>query len=283
MSRLVFRSMITMASSTAQRDPITLTDDRLENSKVVKRVLDIVYNLDIGKQKTDQDMYLLRYVIDFAKKWEMEIVIKTIQREMWRRIDSKSGNPDLFRHFLIALALGDTKLATSCYKSSKIESSIPSSVRFVEPSTEDDSESDPELESDSDSDSDDSSEEENDSEEGSSSDSDEGSDSDGAPRLGQNSVTAGSSTNVPYPPLYVSDDISDSLLHRSFNTHEPGFNLNNMGYKQFLLLPPTVAWIILRAQRAQGRGGPYWNSRDQAAYMEALLNKACSLFYKLLR
>ena len=59
MSRLVSRSMIAMARLTAQRDPITLTDNRFEVSLVIEIVLDITYNLDSGKQKTDQDMYLL--------------------------------------------------------------------------------------------------------------------------------------------------------------------------------------------------------------------------------
>ena len=125
-----------MASSTAQRNPITLTDERLENSLVIKKILDIIYNLDIGKLKKDQDMFVLRYVIDFAKKWEMEIVIKTIEKEMWRRVDSRSEKPHLFRHFLIALALGDHKLAASYYKLSITMTSNRRSSSTVAPSTD---------------------------------------------------------------------------------------------------------------------------------------------------
>jgi len=48
MVRPVFRSMISMATTASQRDPIVLTDPNVEHSLVVKEVLDIIYNLEVN-------------------------------------------------------------------------------------------------------------------------------------------------------------------------------------------------------------------------------------------
>jgi hypothetical protein len=256
--------MISMANSNAQRDPIVLTDDRLENSQVIEKVLDIIYNLDIGEQKTDRDMFLLRYVIDFAKKWEMETVLKMIQKEMWRRIDSKSETPDSFYHFLIALALGDHKLAATYFASPTTQTSIQSSQKAVAPSTDSDSEDE----------SDDSSGEEDESESDSSDSSEDESEPGGASGMAQKmEITASAtSTDIPWSPPYLSDDLSDNLLSSSLQGKRYAFDLNCMPYRVFLLLSPTVVWIILQVQGPVGRN---WSRQKQIECMDDLLNKAC--------
>jgi hypothetical protein len=265
---IVFRSMISMANSNAQRDPIILTDERLENSQVVKKVLDNIYNLDIGEQKTDRDMFLLRYVIDFAKKWEMETVLKMIQKEMWRRIDSKSETPDSFYHFLIALALGDHKLAATYFASPTTQTSIQSAKPAVAPSTN------PVPDSEDEDESDDSSEEEDESESDSNDSSEDESEPSGASGMAQKMEIAASatSTDIPWLPPYLSDDLSDNLLTSSLQGKRYAFDLNCMPYREFLLLSPTVVWIILQVQGPVGRN---WSRQKQIECMDDLLNKAC--------
>lgn len=70
-----------MAQNPSQRSPIVLTDQWVECSRVVKRVLDIIYTLDVGDLDESNTNTLL-YALDFAKKWDIflisELMIKDI-------------------------------------------------------------------------------------------------------------------------------------------------------------------------------------------------------------
>lgn len=78
---------------------------------------------------------------------------------------------------------------------------------------------------------------------------------------------SGSSAKIPCPPPYLSDDLSGNLLGQYWSVS--AFKFDRMSYEHFLLLPPTVVWIILQVQ-----GNPF-DKRDQVASLENLLNQAC--------
>lgn len=78
---------------------------------------------------------------------------------------------------------------------------------------------------------------------------------------------SGSSAKILCPPPYLSDDLSGNLLNSSWSVSALDFDC--MSYEHFLLLPPTVVWIILQVQ-----GNPF-DKRDQVASLENLLNQAC--------
>jgi len=80
---------------------------------------------------------------------------------------------------------------------------------------------------------------------------------------------SGSSAKILCPPPYLSDDLSGNLLNSSWSVSALDFDC--MSYEHFLLLPPTVVWIIFQVQaRSYGR-------RDQVECLEYLLNKLVSL------
>jgi hypothetical protein len=110
----IFRSMISMATTTAQRDPIIFTDTDVEHSLVVKETLDIIYNLEVDPY----DMYyysnLYLYVIDFARKWEMSMITDFMGKEMLRCIEGGKEPQRSFYYLQLALRLGDNCLAAKC-------------------------------------------------------------------------------------------------------------------------------------------------------------------------
>ena len=105
--------MIGIAHSVAQRDPIDLTDEFVEMSPVVKAVLDILYDQEVS---SFSDCRLYHHVIEFARKYDMAIVLKTISKEI--RVHATSpGRGHILRLFRIAIDLGDYDLMTAVYKS----------------------------------------------------------------------------------------------------------------------------------------------------------------------
>jgi hypothetical protein len=107
--------MIALATSPPQRNPIHLTDTCFETSQIVEIALDIIYTLDFYYQSSDYGLDDFQSLIDFAKKWEISMIDKIIQKEMWRDVNSKSGPTWPFDNFLIALKLGNNELAATYY------------------------------------------------------------------------------------------------------------------------------------------------------------------------
>jgi hypothetical protein len=110
MDRPVFKNMVGIAQSDSQRDPINLTDKRIEHSLVVEATLDILYNHEIISFANDMAYCC---VVDFARKWDMAIVLKTISMQLRLHcITPQSGNRPLGL-LRIAIALGETEPITT--------------------------------------------------------------------------------------------------------------------------------------------------------------------------
>ena len=69
----VFKNMVGIAQSGAQRGPLELTDEYVEHSQVVEATLDILYNSEITSF-TDDNLY--HHVIEFARKYDMSTIPK---------------------------------------------------------------------------------------------------------------------------------------------------------------------------------------------------------------
>jgi hypothetical protein len=116
--------MISMAHCSTQRDPIILTHQYVECSQVVKRALDIIYTLNVGGTH-HQDANTLMYVIDFANKWDIAMIIDLLQKEVRRRtekeVNRQIADPSfpMFDHLRLALKLKDYKLACDVFASNK--------------------------------------------------------------------------------------------------------------------------------------------------------------------
>lgn len=106
--------MISMATTTSQRDPIVLTDPNVEHSLVVKEVLDIIYSLEVHALTAWESSNLYLYVVDFATKWEMNMVTGLFGRELMRYIEVEKEAWRSFGFLLLALRLGDNSLAAKC-------------------------------------------------------------------------------------------------------------------------------------------------------------------------
>jgi hypothetical protein len=69
--------MLSMPHSSARKDPVYLTDEKLERSGVLKVLLDIMYTL----KTADIDALVMFAVLDLAEKWDFDHVRHTIRRD----------------------------------------------------------------------------------------------------------------------------------------------------------------------------------------------------------
>ena len=106
-NRSVFKNMLGIAQSNFQRDPIDLTDTFVELSLVVKAVLDILYDQEMISFKDDK---LYHHVIEFARKYDMGIILKTISKEVRVHATSPDKGHDVLGLFRVAIDLGDYDL-----------------------------------------------------------------------------------------------------------------------------------------------------------------------------
>jgi hypothetical protein len=106
-NRSVFKNMIGTAQSNSQRDPIDLTDTFVELSLVIWAVLDILYDQEVI---TFGDENLYHHVIEFARKYDMGIILKTISKEIRVHATSPDKGHDVLGLFRIAIDLGDYEL-----------------------------------------------------------------------------------------------------------------------------------------------------------------------------
>lgn len=104
----VFRDMISMAQFANQQNTIIFTDQWMECSRVVERVLDIVYTLEVG-ELDGHDTNTLLYVSDFAQKWDISMISNLMVKEirMWIKV-SYCPAFDLLQ---LALKLGRNELS----------------------------------------------------------------------------------------------------------------------------------------------------------------------------
>jgi hypothetical protein len=108
--------MVALASSTLQRDPIHLSHPTIEHSLVIKKVLDIVYTSDFNVKLIEADFNLVKFMIDFGKKWEIPMIRIVMRRELSRT--NKRIRKCFIEYFLVALHLEDNELAVKYYAAS---------------------------------------------------------------------------------------------------------------------------------------------------------------------
>jgi len=94
---------------------VCLYDTRTENGQVLKVALNIIYTNSITSETIQEDSNIIKYVIEFAKDWNISMIPHVIQTQLKKDIDSGSEVPSLFNQFLIALNLGDNALAAQYY------------------------------------------------------------------------------------------------------------------------------------------------------------------------
>jgi len=99
--------MLGIAQSNSQRDPIDLTDTFVEVSLVVKAVLDILYDQEVISFNDDK---LYHHVLEFARKYDMAIILKTISKEIRVHATSPDKGHDVLGLFRVAIDLGDYEL-----------------------------------------------------------------------------------------------------------------------------------------------------------------------------
>jgi hypothetical protein len=101
--------MLGVAQSIDQRGPLDLTDEFVEHSLVIKATLDVLYDQEITSFKDDK---LYHHVIEFARKYDMSSILKTISNQL--RVHATS--PDkahCLRLLRIAIDLGECDLMTA--------------------------------------------------------------------------------------------------------------------------------------------------------------------------
>lgn len=96
--------MLGIAQSTTQRDPITMTDPHVELSIVIKAALDILYDHEVCSFRDDT---LYHHVVEFARKWDIPIIIKTIIKELHVHASTSRTDTTAGRMFRLAIDVGD--------------------------------------------------------------------------------------------------------------------------------------------------------------------------------
>jgi hypothetical protein len=214
----VFRSMIALAKSSSQRDPIHLTDTTFEREEIIERALDMIYTLDFDYDSDDHDLELVLCVIEFAKKWEISLITDIIRKDLERVINSKDGPIYHFDSFLIALKLDNHKLAASYVK-------MAGKDGWFDAKTDDGND----LE-------------------------------DWGPF---NFTTEHFLSDTPKAALSQNHPLLDIAIDKKSI-------LGQIPHDHFLCIPPTVVWVILRAQGLEGK-----TKLSYRAIVRQLLDLAC--------
>jgi hypothetical protein len=97
-----------MAQSPTQRDPIDLSDPHVEHSVVVKAALDIIYDRELDTSNIDKLRKVYMHVIEFARKWDIPSILKTIKTAIRANSHPKDSHSSTL--FSLAVELGDHDL-----------------------------------------------------------------------------------------------------------------------------------------------------------------------------
>jgi hypothetical protein len=111
--------MLSMPGSAARRDPIYLTDERLEQSGVPDELLDIMYAFEM--EQTSRMSYA---VIELAEKWDFAQVLLAIRRHL----PHHKSNIDMFSRFQMSNKLKDASLIAGFLKRKYLVSWLDSST-----------------------------------------------------------------------------------------------------------------------------------------------------------
>jgi hypothetical protein len=91
-----------------------LTDEFVELSLVVEQTLDILYNHEIA---SFNDADLFHHVIEFARKRDMPIILKTISSQLIVHTNTPSLSNPVNSRYRIAIDLGDPELIIAVMRS----------------------------------------------------------------------------------------------------------------------------------------------------------------------
>ena len=115
--------MISMATSSIQRDTITFTDDNFEVGVVIRSFLDGVYSSSMEDCTNYLKVNSTMYVIDFARKWECQVVLNMIELVVKLNLGGREGikefDFDSLDLFLLAVKLERYQLAGDCLRDRK--------------------------------------------------------------------------------------------------------------------------------------------------------------------
>ena len=110
-----------MAQSSLQRDPIIFTDEYVECSdeyvecsQIVKMALDIIYTLEVD-YLDEQSARSYMYVVDFGKKWDIDLVKSAIGRAIRASLKDDFGNGAVLELMLLAWKINDNGLASLAF------------------------------------------------------------------------------------------------------------------------------------------------------------------------
>ena len=106
--------MISMATTTTQRDPITFTDENIEVGVVIRIFLDTIHTwvLDVGDRATANSNL---HLIDFAIKWECQPILDMVERDLKLEL-APDANSAMFDLFLMSIKISKYELAGQCLK-----------------------------------------------------------------------------------------------------------------------------------------------------------------------
>ena len=110
---LAAKSVRSMSKTLPNR--VCLYDTRTENGQVLKVALDIIYTSSITSETIQENSNIIKYVIEFAKDWNIATIPHVVQKKLKQDIDSGSEIPSLFNQFLLAMYLGDNALTAQYY------------------------------------------------------------------------------------------------------------------------------------------------------------------------
>jgi len=221
----VFRSMIALAKSSSQRDPIHLTDTTFEREEIIERALDIIYSLDFDFDSGKYDLEVALSVIEFAKKWEIALITDFIRKDLERDLNSKDGPNFFFDHFLIALSLERHDLAAAYLK-------IVGKSGWLDANTD--------------------------------------KSNDLVDWVKFDFKTERFLSDTPKAALSQKHPLLDIAIDRKSI-------LGYIPHDHFLCIPPTVVWIILRAQGLEGK-----TKFSNRSIVRQLLDLACNLLSSFL-
>jgi len=73
--------MVSMATSSSQRDPITFPDKKMETGVVLRRFLDAIHTGAVEGIGFSEYTLTIKRLIRFARKWECPEVVAMISQE----------------------------------------------------------------------------------------------------------------------------------------------------------------------------------------------------------
>jgi hypothetical protein len=118
---------MSMATTTTQRDSVQFTDEKIEVGIIIRVFLDAIYNRTLDEVGREGQANLYLGLIDFAKKWETQVIMSMIEVQVELHIRRPEGY-DLFDLFLLTVKIQSFELAAECLRLSASWSDVASTA-----------------------------------------------------------------------------------------------------------------------------------------------------------